>query len=217
MDPMSRHLPIITAAGLLLVAGLVHGFWTDRWTTSEALAEAAARLAQLPQNVGDWQGQNLDIQREETEAITGHLYRRYVNRSTGASVTVALVCGKPGPVSIHTPDACYRAGGFEVATPTRVSVPGEAGKSAGEFLYADLSKKTATEHIRQRIFWSWSPGGEWQVPDNPREDFVRQPVLFKWYVIRDIQGANEPAEDDPCTDLIRQLAPQLRQMVFARS
>jgi len=212
---MSRFLPIITAAGLLLLAGLVHGFWTDRWVVSEAPAEAAARLRQLPLTAGDWQGQDLDIHREETEAITGHLYRRYVNRTTGSAVTVALVCGKPGPVAIHTPDACYRASGFEVATPTKITVGGSGTRA--EFLYADLNKKTAAEHIRQRIFWSWSAAGDWQVPDDPRKEFVWQPVLFKLYVIREQSAANEPVDDDPCTDLIRQLVPQLRQIMFPQS
>src|SRR5262245_19945367 len=141
MEPMSRYLPAITAAGLLLVAGLVHGFWTDRWTVSQGTAEAAALLKQVPLSAGEWQGHDLAIGRTETEAISGHLYRRYVNRSTGGAVTVALFCGKPGPVSIHTPDVCYRAGGFDVALPSRITIAGELPGKQGEFLCADLSKK----------------------------------------------------------------------------
>jgi hypothetical protein len=214
---MSRYLPAITGAVLLLIAGLVHGFMTDRWRVSPALTEAAGRLKQVPLTVGDWQGEDLDIRRRETEAITGHLDRRYVNRSTGCVVTISLISGKPGPVSIHTPDVCYRAGGFDVAPPTRVAIGADRSGASGDFLYADLNKKTAAEHIRQRIFWAWTADGQWKVPDNPRDEFASQPVLYKLYVIRDVNVVGEAVEDDPCADLIRQLVPQLRKALFPQS
>src|SRR6516225_2141560 len=100
---MSRYYPAFTALTLILVAGLVHGFWTDRWVVSTAPAEAAARLEQLPLEAGDWKGEPLEVNSKSAEAITGRLCRRYTNRSTGSVVTIALVSGLPGPVSIHTP------------------------------------------------------------------------------------------------------------------
>src|SRR5262245_32289500 len=120
---MPRYTPALVAVALVVVSGLVHGFWTDRWSTSHAPAEAAERLARVPLDAGEWQGQDLPNATRFTEAITGQMYRRYVHRSTGSVVTVALICGLPGPVSIHTPDVCYKAGGYEVATPARFQGP----------------------------------------------------------------------------------------------
>jgi hypothetical protein len=120
-------------------------------------------------------------------------------------------------VSIHTPDVCYRAGGFEVASPIKVTIAGESEGSAAEFVLADLSKKTAVQQIRQRIFWSWSCDGQWQVPDNPRGQFASRPVLFKLYVLRDSNAAGEPVDDDPCADFLRRFLPQVRKTLFSRS
>jgi hypothetical protein len=213
---MTRYLPAAAALGLLLVGGLVHGFWTGRWTTSEAATEAAARLRQIPLTVGDWQGENLDVKTRETEAITGRLYRRYVNRSNGSQVTIVLVCGLPGPVSIHTPDVCYRAGGFNVGPPVKVRVNGEPSGPEGEFWSADLDKTTATDQFRQRIYWSWSATGVWTAPDDPRGEFPNQPVLYKLYAVRDLAAGDKPRDDDPCAELLRQLQPQLEKTLFPR-
>jgi hypothetical protein len=214
---MSRYLPAAAALVLLLVAGLVHGFWTDRWTVSKATAEAAVRLQHLPLAVGDWQGENVEVDTRETEAITGHLYRRYVNRSNGNQVTIVLLCGLPGPVSIHTPDVCYRAGGFDVAEPVKVKVAAEPPGPDGEFWAADLHKATATEEVRQRIYWSWSATGAWTAPDDdPRGLFAGQPVLFKLYAVRDLAAGDKLRDDDPCAELLRQLMPQMKKTLFAR-
>lgn len=209
-----RYFPPLTAIVLGICCGIVHGFWTDRWTVSHAPAEAAARMAQLPLEAGDWQAQELPVSDRETEAISGRLYRRYLNRLSGSVVTVALVTGLPGPVSIHTPDVCYKANGFKVAAPIKYLYKGPA---AAEFWTADLKKVKAAEVMHQRIFWAWTTTGEWSVPDNPRWHFAAERVLFKLYLIREMATADEPLEEDPCIDLMHQLLPQLRRVLFDKS
>jgi hypothetical protein len=209
-----RYLPAISAIALVIAAGLVHGFWTDRWTVSRAPAEAAARLDKLPLSVGDWDGQVVAGDTRSSEAITGQLYRHYVNRKNGSEVTVAIFSGLPGPVSIHTPDVCYGAAGFKVAARTKYRHPAEGGSPAAEFWTADLHKVRATETLHQRIFWSWTAGGQWQAPDEPRLAFVAEPVLYKLYLVRSLNSTSEPIDGDPCVDLLRQLLPQLQKEIF---
>src|SRR3954451_18636542 len=123
---MPRTLPIATALALVIAAGIVHGRWTLRWSKSHAVEAAVARLEGVPTAVGDWNGQELALDpRQLTMAeIAGHVTRRYVNRRSGAAVTVLLVCGRPGPISVHTPDICYAGAGYELAgPPTRESLP----------------------------------------------------------------------------------------------
>src|SRR3954454_15836020 len=95
--------PVVTVA-VVVAAGLVHGFWTDRWGVGEAVAEAAASLDRVPRSIGDWQAEPLDGDQSNVPGVAGQLYLSYVNRITGDSISVALVCGRPGPVCIHTPD-----------------------------------------------------------------------------------------------------------------
>jgi hypothetical protein len=211
---MSRYSPAYVAIALVLLSGVVHGFWTDRWAVSGALAEAAERLERLPVQAGDWQAQVLAVDPRFTEAISGYSFRRYVHRPSGSVVTVALVCGRPGPVSIHTPDVCYRAGGYRVAPPTPYHLAGHGPEAAADFFTSDMQKDTPTGPLYQRIFWSWSATGDWKAPDNPRWEFAARPVLYKLYLIRDMNSAADPLEDDPCVELMRQLLPQLRQSLF---
>ncbi len=211
-----RYLPAYTALALTVASGLVHGFWTDRWVVSPGPAEAAARLARLPPDAGDWHATTLHEKSRGTEALAGHLTRRYVNRSTGRVVTVALAVGLPGPVSIHTPDVCYKAGGFDVAAPARYRHPARAGRPAAQFWTADLRKERTTEHVHQRIYWAWDAGEGWTAPDNPRWRFAGRPVLAKLYLVREVRGPDERREDDPCLDLMNQLLPQLRETLNLR-
>src|SRR5262245_14554260 len=111
---MLRILPGVIAVAAVVLTGLVHGYWTERWTPQEGPAPAAARMKDVSLVLGHWEGEALDFTPRQMDGIAGYLYRRYVNRQSGQSVTVALCCGRPGPVAVHTPDVCYAGGGYDV-------------------------------------------------------------------------------------------------------
>src|SRR4051812_15943550 len=114
---MLRWFLIVTTTLVVIASGLVHGFWTDRWQPLAATTEAAARLDELPLTLGDWVGERMEVKPGQAGAgVAGCIQRRYVQRQTGSTVVMALVCGRPGPVSIHTPEACYGASGYTVGT-----------------------------------------------------------------------------------------------------
>ncbi len=212
---MLRYLP--TALGIVAVVacGVIHGSWTDRWARAEDTSGLAAKLAALPLNVGDWHGEDLDGDTRGLGPVAGFLQRRYLNDRTGAVVTIALVCGRPGPVCIHTPDVCYAASGYETGAWTKYTLAAEGSAPGGDFKTAQFSKKKATDQTNIRIFWSWSATGSWQVPENPRLTFARQPVLFKLYVLRETAAADSTKpDDDPCVELLRLLVPEMQRTFF---
>ncbi len=211
---MPRLFPVLTGMLLVIGGGVVQGFWTNRWDTSPAPAEAAERLKNVPLRVGDWVATALPV-KTGPEPIAGQLYRRYVHQVNGTVITVALYTGQPGPVSIHTPDVCYKASGFDVAVPLKYKWAGVRGIAAGEFWTADLQKIKATEKLHQRIFCSWTTDGTWRAAGNPRWEFADQPVLYKLYLVRELTSAEEPLEEDPCIDLMSDLLPQLQKCVFS--
>ena len=49
--------------------------------------------------------------------------------------------------------------------------------------------------------------------DHPRFAFVRSPVLYKLYVVRELANPNEPLEGDPAGELMRALNPSLRAIL----
>jgi hypothetical protein len=210
---MMRTLPAVTASLLLIAAGLVHGFWTDRWAPSNAATEAAARLDAIPLEIGEWRGEALEAKITPAMGnITGFVQRRYVNRRTRQALTISLVCGRPGPVSIHPPDVCYGASGYEVGARTREKIG-----AAGEFFTADATKANAIDETRLRLYWSWGDGKNWTAPNNPRFTFVcgRLPVLYKLYVLRSLAGPEETKPDEPCQAFLKVLLPELERSLFA--
>src|SRR5436309_15131180 len=125
-EPMSRILPALVALPLVVACGLAEGLWANRWQTSAAAEQAAARLKEVPLAVGDWQAEEreFDARQAEKAELTGHTWRRYVNQKTGAAVSVLLVCGRAGPVALHPPDVCYQGAGYRLTAPqARRDVP----------------------------------------------------------------------------------------------
>ena len=207
---MLRLVPPLIAAVLIIGTGIVHGFWTDRWVPAVEPQVAADRLAGIPLTIGEWDGKDPEKPGETVPGVVGSLQRRYTNRVTGASVMIALVCGRPGPVSIHTPDSCYTASGYKLGTWSAVS-PGEGAN----FWTADAVRTKATEETRLRIFWAWNGGQGWSSPDDARTTFARYPVLHKLYVLRELSSLSEPIKDDPGLTFMRALLPALDAHLFA--
>lgn len=199
------------AAALLVSAGWVHGLWTDRFSSGEDLVQAAARLERLPWTIGEWEGKPFEDREENETGLAGSLARYYVHRSTGKRVSVFLACGRPGPVSVHTPEVCYAANGFEVERPSRFTVPKETG--GGEFWTSRLVRRRNDEQANLRIYWSWHAGGSWRVAENPRLSFAGNRLLHKLYLVRETTAGKEPG--DACVDFMKDLMPVLDREILA--
>jgi hypothetical protein len=217
---MTRWIYAVTASVALLAAGVVHGFWTDRWVSDSRLTDAAARLADIPTRIGDWEGSDLDeAANRVAPGITGYAQRRYHNARTGATVVMAIVNGRPGPVATHTPEACYGAAGYVVGkrSPVELDAPGGPAK----FWTSDATRTRATEETKVRIYWAWNGGGAWTASNDARREFsrYRYPVLHKLYVLRDLNGpAPQPGKDkdEPCVAFLGALVPALDQALFPK-
>jgi Protein of unknown function (DUF3485) len=199
------------AAGMLLACGLVHGYWTDRWTPATDLAEAAARLERMPEVVGDWVGEKVEVKASAVDPlIAGHQERRYRNEKTGEVVSLALVVGRAGPVSIHTPEVCYAASGFSIANRSETMVPGVNQ----EFLTMEALKANQTTETHIKLFWAWNAGHGWMTAKDPRPAFARYRVLHKLYVSRDLTNVGEPTREDPCLSFLQEFLPVLDKTLF---
>src|SRR5579875_916856 len=145
---MKQWFAALISSVALVVCGIVHGYWTDRWAPPVETAQAAARLDAVPLVVGEWNGEVLEVKPGEAgEGVAGCIRRRYTHRQTGATLSLFLVCGRSGPVSIHTPDVCYGANGFWFNTLGRYE--SESGDSMWK---ADALRSNATEETRLRLY-----------------------------------------------------------------
>jgi hypothetical protein len=209
---MLKLLATLAAGAAIVGSGFVHGLWTERWGRGEAPLRAAERMARIPMDFGDWEGTDLPQKASVLDReLAGSIQRRYRNTVTNQAVTVAILCGRPGPICIHTPDVCYDASGFEVGTRNQFKLPG----SDDEFWQADATRTRPTETTRLRIFWAWNYGDGWQAAQDPRADFARQPALLKMYVIRDLTQAGEKVETDPCVQFLRAFVAEGQRGLFS--
>lgn len=215
---MLRLPALLTGIVVVVATGLVHGLWTDRWGWSAEPEASAAKLVGVRTSLGDWdmvQESSLETREQANAGIVGYLVRRYVHRQTRAEVQVFLVCGRPGQISVHTPDVCFAGAGYVFSgSPERKADVGQAGS---EFWVAQCAKQTDTVPEPVRVFWSWNAAGRWQAPDNPRLTFARHRALFKLYVLERLPSTQETSEKDPALDFLSQLLPELNARLFRES
>jgi hypothetical protein len=218
---MFRATLTLSAVLLLVLSGVVHGLWTQRWggfTAAEAAA-AAGRLHDVPLRVGAWDGHVVQISATTMpEEVVGHnVSIRYVHRVTGDVVLVYLACGPKAALAGHSPLQCYPAAGYKTSVPqTRVwplPEPGPGGPDLSAATFS-LGQPPAVTHVR--VFWCWrSLTGRWQAPDNPWRTFRAEPLLYKCYVMRQPVSPEEPLSGDACMALFKDLAPELDRALTA--
>jgi hypothetical protein len=213
---MNRLLLLLVCCGLVLFSGLIHGLWSDRWNSSAALEDALARVPHVPMSVGDWNAENIEVDPVAYAQAGAQKYwmRCYHHVKTGEEISVILMCGRAGKMSVHTPDVCYQGSGYESEEQARrVTIPLSEGPVA-HFWTASFAKENSALDGQLRLFWSWSAAGAWEVPDHPRFTFRDQPALFKLYVIRQTPPSAGPPENDPAIPFLQELLPQLGKALF---
>jgi len=210
---------VLNPAVVLVVAvaslGITHGIATNRWETSEDLRLASERLDRVPTVIGSWVGTPLPIESEDLAraGIRGSVYRRYQRGENGPTATVLLVCGRGGPISVHTPDVCYAGAGYRM-TGAQERHDVEAAGNPSACWTAVFAKPDAIVPVRSRLFWCWSRDGRsWDAPDSPRATFARFPAVYKLYVAVDSPGGRPRAGADPMVDFLPRLLSELQTVL----
>jgi hypothetical protein len=212
---MQRIVLVALAGALIAGAGILHGQLSDRWGNPEELFAIARKVHDVKAQLGDWSSREfkLDANQLKVGEIVDHIFREYVHRSTGERVSILLICGRPGAISVHTPDVCYQGAGYVMGQRVPYLVrPGPAERPA-EFWAAPFTKHPDPEPLH--ILWSWSAGNVWMAPDHPRLVFYRDRALFKLYVIRRAQELEGPVVDEATKSFLRDLLPELKRALGA--
>ncbi len=180
----------LAAIGLIVLTGLVHAYWTSKWSSDTArLKVVLQRLAKLPSQVGPWEGASQEIPAEQLKEghISGYRAWTFRNREDGRYLTVFIVCGRPGPISLHTPDWCYAGAGYQMQGEIEsCEVSSSAISGVATFQSALFRKPKELVPSSLRILWSWNAGDGWETPANPRLSFARRDALCKLYVISQV-------------------------------
>jgi hypothetical protein len=187
---------------------------SGRWREGEDLAALAERLDKVPTKMGDWTGETLETNPvvERAAGGAGMLERRYSSRD-GREVSVMLLVGPPGPLSVHLPEICYRGLGFR----TKQSIAErELNVSGGvaRFRVAEMENANAATPQNLRVYHSWNDGGGWVVPAMPRIAFARSSFLIKLYVTASAAEFLPSGVQDPCEEFIAQCLPEIDRVLL---
>lgn len=211
---MIRTAAVVSAAAVVLLTGFVHGTWTQRWHQSRDVDDAAARLDNIPKQIGAWKAG--DVEPVESDALktagaVGYWVHSFTSVETGQKVLVILLCGRTGQMCVHRPENCYPAQGFDLtADPLHHNIKMASGQADAEFWTARFAKPEVTTGGAQlRIYWAWNAAGRWQAPEYPRWTFAPQPYLYKLYVVRVLPLGGERSGEDPAAEFLRHFLPEL--------
>jgi hypothetical protein len=216
---MFRTVPVLIASVLVAVSGLAHGLWTARWQQSDELATALTRLPHVPRAVGDWRGRDLEVDEAlfRQARAEGYWARRYEKPGGDDAFSVILMCGRAGPMAVHTPDVCYRGAGYELAGPAERLTVDVPGAEPAQLWTARFRKESPTDGGELRLYWGWTADGAWEAPDWPRWTFGGRPLLFKLYIIRETTDSATSAPDDTARTFLGRLLPALNRALLTPS
>jgi hypothetical protein len=209
-----RTAPALACALALILSGIAHGLFTDRWKTVAEIGDIQPRLDRLPAELGTWTSVDIPMAEEQLDraAIRAYLSREYRDAHSGEAVRVLVVAGRPGPISVHTPDICFQGAGYTLAAdPEPVSFGGAEGQLwSGTFVKQD----TAIPH-RLRIHWGWHGGSGWEAPDHrtARIRYSLRPVLYKLYLVTEAPLTRNPSQAEAFDAFASRLLPELDRLL----
>lgn len=206
---MKRSVPILAALALVIVGGIVHGLWSERWETAAEFQHTVAQLPELSDDIPGWKAEPLPMEPGDL-AMAGadaSWSRIFTNVKDGTKLNVILLTGRVGRIAVHRPEHCYRGAGFDLmGSATRIDVKYDS--TLAPFWTARFRKQDVAGAINLRIFWSWFGANHWEAPDSPRWNFARSPVLTKLYVVHELSTGQEPADSDPAIAFLDAALPR---------
>ena len=186
-SPFRRRELLLMGSGLLMlvVCVVLDGIVNRQTGDPDYIAQAASRIESIPATIGDWESVEgtIDERERRLAEIVGAVRREYRNRNTGFSVTLTVLSGKAGPMTVHPPTACFQGVGYALRTPPSVTTLRDTDGQVSELNRASFSR--SENHLSEvvRVFWGWSTEGNWEAPANPRLSLRGRPGLFKLYVV----------------------------------
>jgi hypothetical protein len=171
-------------------------------------------MSRVPQQFGDWRGEDdsYDPEMLTRAGIKAGLFRHYSNIRTGENVSFLLVCGRGGPITVHTPDICYAGAGYKQIEDEQRKEMNIEGGETDAFKRTRFTKADTVVPTNLEIYWTWSRDGmQWQAPSNPRLSLARSAALYKLYVVREYAPKSRAETADTCESFLRQAIPVIRQ------
>jgi hypothetical protein len=121
----------------------------------------------------------------------------YTNTMTGEKVSVFVMVGPTGRLSVHTPEICIGSDNTIPAAPrvpVKIAVEDE---KAGECTFWNVRFNLNMNANYQRLFYyAMGTGKEWYAVENPRFEFAKYPLMLRIQVEAIVPKSNAVSKPD---------------------
>ena len=199
-------LPLTVALIIVLtiLSGYIQGKMSRRWGISLDMVAMGNALDKFPEKIGPWQLVSNDKLKDYVVKMlecTGYVLRNYANSETGETISVGLLLGPSGPMTVHTPDVCYSSQAYErIDEVKQVEITGSGGEE-GQF-WTQTFKANSLDGELLRVYYAWRADGPWQAFEGGRFETARFPYLYKVQVAGPI--ADPASDSDPAKSFLRE-------------
>lgn len=208
LNPIARYALLLAAGlGITIATGVVCGRISQRWGPVPDMLAAADHLRTFPVNIGSWQLSEEVTMPElivDTLHCAGYVSRKYVDRRTGDEISLAIIVGPSGPVSVHTPEICYSSQAYTIEEPRKAKELVDVAGNRHAFWFTTFSSNVAIAE-ELRVYYGWSADRTWNASESPRFEFAGKPMLFKLQIAAEVPPLHADAGKDPCQDFLEQL------------
>lgn len=198
----------------------------DRWGEPGAEAKLLGeRFAQVPLNIGSWEGEDLPVDEvvRETAGAVKYVSRKYTNATTGKHVVLWLIVGHSRDIMRHTPDICYPSAGFRRIGSSLLQDIVTDGGSEAKFFTAKFEKEDAFSRHNERVFWAWNhpDTDRWEAPKDsdggPRRHYGLAKALYKLYFTSTVLPNEDEIADNAAYDFAEVMLPAIDAALFPTS
>jgi hypothetical protein len=151
----------------------------------------------------------------------GYIQRLYVNRESGAAVSITVMVGSSGRMAVHTPEICYGSRDHEqlgLRQAIRIPFASEGFNKNQTVKDHDAVWKTAfrlkgIDAQKMNIYYAWSTGDRWVAAENPRFFYASKPFLYKLQLANQVPAGNNEKATDPGLQFLIDFLPVLQEYI----
>ncbi len=198
---------LVVGLGITITTGIVCGRVSQRWGPVPDLVAAGKHLSSLPTQIGSWQLLEEDSMSEseiQMLSCAGYVNRKYIDRRSGDTVSMAIYVGPSGPISVHTPEVCFSSRDYTPEAAHR-RVEFAAPNNLKHSLWSTTFRANNAIADRLRVYYGWLVDDTWTAAESPRFTFAGSPMLFKLQIACSVPPGKSGDGIDPCHAFLQEL------------
>jgi hypothetical protein len=131
-------------------------------------------------------------------------------------VSVTILLGQPGRISVHTPEICMGSQNYQIqGERQKMALPGPAG--AVDAFWALDYKTNDLRGDLLRVYYGWSTGDHWLALKDARFWSAGKPYLYNIQLSGLLPPGADSQSDDPCHKFLKDFVPAARECLIEPS